>query len=360
MTKPKPVHLGDLVAYYVRGPSPEGAIYWRAHRVAAGVRTLVWTGWATPEALPGELVRALAPAAPEPSALPAACLASGVRTVRDLMETWIPDLRRRELAPRSVARYRDGARSIVAELGATRIPDLTRAHVEDMVGRLRAAGYAPASIKFVLVCLRSAWAWATEEGHIPQRAIRWPLVKVRHVERVTPDAAEALRVIDALPAWLASALRIQWTTGARIGEVLSLRVCDVEPSAAAVVMDGKTGPRRVPIHSRARPHLLALVADRIGDQPVILDQPERGAVSRAANLLRETCDALGVRRWTTHALRRHAVDAMLDAGADIDAAAKILGHTPETMLKHYRKTSDAQRAATVERSLAPLPFEVKR
>ena len=70
-------------------------------------------------------------------------------------------------------------------------------------------------------------------------------------------------------------------------------------------------------------------------------------MSRVYVYLREACEAVGIPRIGTHALRRMVVDQYYRGGADIGTVAAQLGQSPETALKYYRKATHADRARAV-------------
>ena len=72
--------------------------------------------------------------------------------------------------------------------------------------------------------------------------------------------------------------------------------------------------------------------------------------------LKRACEAAQVRRFTPHGLRRHAVDSLIRAGIDVGTAARLLGHSPEVMLRAYRQpTMTDMRDALSRTGLGTLP-----
>lgn len=54
--------------------------------------------------------------------------------------------------------------------------------------------------------------------------------------------------------------------------------------------------------------------------------------------------------WQPHDLRRAAVDQLYRAGVDPGAAAALVGHSPTTALRHYRRASEEDLQAAVART----------
>ena len=53
------------------------------------------------------------------------------------------------------------------------------------------------------------------------------------------------------------------------------------------------------------------------------------------------------------------VNSLLRAGADIKAAAELMGHTAEGMLKHYRRVSNDDTVAGVSKAGLGVPLVAK-
>lgn len=58
-------------------------------------------------------------------------------------------------------------------------------------------------------------------------------------------------------------------------------------------------------------------------------------------------DALGVRRFTSHGIRRMVLDLYYEAGVDVGTVAAQLGQSPQVALKYYRQATQGQRTRAV-------------
>ncbi len=181
----------------------------------------------------------------------------------------------------------------------------------------------------------------------------------------TPSEVEAWRVIDAMrdgypdpkrpgkvrrePAWVPDALAVLLGTGLRIGELAALRwdAVDLERGWLAVAPGKTKRARKVPLRGTA----VAILAARPRVGRTVLGVAPGSAISgvRLA-LARFPWDAFGLNRWTPHALRRAACDALMRTpGIDLGTYAAWMGHSVEVALKHYRRATDAdlERAAAL-------------
>lgn len=339
MNKPDPIVLDPARARPVRprgrrGPS-DGRWYWRAE---VGPRT-VWTGWGTRD----EVRRILAQQIADGSLGASAARPEGIRTVAELLQRWLPAFRRRGRRPRTVVAYEGGAKRLIdSELGELRLERLSSHALQTWVDGARIR-YAPQTVALDLQVLASAWRWGRSVGAI-ERSL--PEVDLGHVapirDKHTPTTAEARAVLEALsevaPPWARLLIEVQLATGARIGELADLTWDGLRPRAGLLVLQGKTGRREVPLPE----HLLAqLEAQRTTGRWVFGIRP--ASARGVGRYLRRACERAGVRPFTTHALRRLAVDRLARAGVDVATAAALLGHSPAVMLQRYRQVSDADR-----------------
>lgn len=362
----QPIVVGDVRARPIRGRGARGPAdgrwYWRAEW---GRRT-VWVGWGTREeataAILDRVSRGIDGLAPR---------VADVVSVADLLSVWVGTVvdQRADLAVRSVEAIRGRApreddppdrraggavRRIVDGIGLHELARVTTPSLEDWVRRRQRLGHAAHTIRFDLGVVRAAWRWGRQVGATPDRELVLPRVRAaaKRAKR-TPTVAE-LRAIGAwlrehAPPWCLPLLRLQAATGARIGEVAALRREDLDLEAGVVRLRGKTGERVVPV--RRAEIALALEAASApregararGRRPVATTATVWGvSVGTADQVLRYlhlASEALGIEPWTTHGLRRLAVDTYARRGVEPGVAAALLGHSPEVMLAAYRQVT---------------------
>lgn len=358
--RPKSVIVGRIRARAVRGPRDDGRWYWRAEVNEAGQTATVWTGWASS----AEAVSALSSVSQHPVTAELRPRVVEVRTIQDLLEHWVTaQAERGDLKASSLAAYIGAGNRLTDELGEVR---LDRVYAETMAAwrdRRMRAGKSARTLANDLHLLQVAWRWGSERALVTNEL---PGVRVRvlasayHYSHVTPETDEVARVLAALEArplaapWTPVAIRILWSTGARIGEISTLtwKAVDLERNEIHVV--GKTGPRRIPISSALRPGLLAWRLRSGGGEclwpvaPVTFTRMVPAALNRG-------CDLVGVPRWSPHALRRAAVVALCRSGVDVGVAARVTGHSPAILLKHYRTVSDTELHEAVARAALGAP-----
>lgn len=372
--KPAPLTIGDVKATPIRGPK-DGRWYWRARRHRGGERTL-WTGWATREEAQTEIARIVG-GAPR--------TAADVSTVGDVLDFWIGSQElRQDLAPRSLETMTATVRALVREIGDVRANLVTLTTLEryrdarmrpgltivprrqEQRGRLPSrSGAASETVSRELRTLGTAWAWAHERGLVASATL--PRIRIRRTQplpRYTPTPHEVAAVLAHLGggrawAWPDLVTRIGFATGARLGEIASLRFCDFDATTNTIHVDGKTGRRPVPVE----PRVMADVMSRLPAPPIPPDPESRiwpvthaSLLTSMPRLFTAACAAAECQRWTAHALRRLAVDLLFGAGVDPGTESAIMGHSAEVAIRHYRRAKlDVRRAGVRLAGLGVLP-----
>jgi integrase len=159
---------------------------------------------------------------------------------------------------------------VLPYLGAMRLSRVRRADVQALADRLVAAGKAPSTVRNALLPLRVIYRRAIRDGAVTVNpCIGVDLPAVTSSREDVPDAAQAARMVAALP----EADRALWATGLyaglRRGELRGLVWHDVDLAAgvihvrraldargATIRPKSKAGERTVPIPRALRGHLL--------------------------------------------------------------------------------------------------------
>ncbi|MEM6931306.1 MAG: site-specific integrase [Myxococcota bacterium] len=349
--RPKPIDVGEIRARAVRprgksGPK-DGRWYWRAE-VA---RRMVWRGWATRTELPLILAEILIEGTAE-----SATQIEDIATVRDLLEVWLGEvvMPRGDTTESTKRAMRVCARRLVRGLGEHRLDRLGRVALDQWVAQRQRQADSALSVRNDLVALRSAWSWGQQVGACPRHDLAMPKVRaVNKRPKRTPTPGELAAIVEHFEGrgfqWMATAVRLQAALGCRIGELGTLTWDQVDLTAGRITLEGKTG-RRVLL---LRPDLVQLLEELPRDREVVLGRSLR-AVHGLNLRLRHACSALGIEPFTTHGIRRLAVDTLARSGIDIGTAAAWLGHSPAVMLEAYRQVS-IEDLEGVSRTLGHLP-----
>jgi integrase len=369
--RPARVAHGPLYARPVRGPDDQGRWYWRVERAdGAGGRVQCATGWWHPSAVGLALTRIEAGLCPTPSPS---------LTIRDLLELYLGHkVEAGTVTALTLAGHRVCARRIVAVLGSTPCATISQGTVAAYVSeRLRtpvaraSAAHprrcaAPSSVQLEINLLRAAWKWAQTVGAIPP-AHPFPATRVAgarggrrlHVNNQrTPTASEVEVVerwfVEKLPAWLALMFRLLARTACRAGEISELQWSAFNPQTESITVDGKTGPRQVPLVPKVAAYLHE-ARHALAPRPDDRIFPIKSAKSNFAHKLRDACAACEVPRFSPHGLRRYGVVELYRRGADPSVAAAITGHSPQVALTYYRQVRFDEARAAMLNTFAPSP-----
>ena len=186
--------------------------------------------------------------------------AAPTRSASGVFAAWLEYTEARaDITQATKVNYRRVIRNAIAWAGDTPMLDL---QLHDYVHSRRVAGLAERTVELELCVVRMAFLWAKEEGLLWNGAhLRFPKLRVdRKAYRInhrTPTAGEAARVLAAMPDddWKL-ALTLVARTGARIGEIISLRSQDLDEHRALLALgashgDTKTGLRWFPLDTES-------------------------------------------------------------------------------------------------------------
>lgn len=350
--RPKGPTLGAYRARVVRGPSQsDPRPYWR---IEHGRNETAWAGRATSEEIADELAR-LHREAPNPAEEEER--ATTVDTLERLMATWLgAQLARTDIAATTQRLYRVRKREVVGTmadptpLGARPVSEVTANDVEQWAhGAMRRTKgrLSSKTIHNAAICLHAAWRWGRRAG-LHDREDLAPRLPIQRNERDrhTPTVEDMQAVLAEMPeGWPRLVMLTIMGTGARIGEVADIVVEDVSVDPPQITVGGKTGRRTIPV----APELVAELAPPLGGTGRLWSQTRDTIRTRLKVYLERACTEAKVRRFTPHAMRRAAVDALALGDVEVGVAAAIMGHSPTTMLQHYRTVRESDKRAAVDR-----------
>ena len=287
----------------------------------------------------------------------------------------------RALSPRTVATYRDmfvlfldfaanqGAKS-PAEIKLTDItPDLILAFL-DHLEQVRHNTVRSRNAR--LAALRSFLKFAAHRDvtslHVIERALGVPMKRFERPMLGFMSREEMLAVIGTPGSnWVSQRdhllLGLLYNTGARVSEIIGIRVSDVIlDSAACVHLHGKGRKQRtVPLwHSIAKETKAWLKLNPLlGATSALLPNREGEAMTRdnvtkrlavAVAVAAKTTPSLEKRSLSPHTIRHTTAMHLLQSGVDISVIALWLGHESPSTTHHYVEADLAMK----DRALARL------
>jgi integrase len=226
-------------------------------------------------------------------------------------------------------------------VGHLRVSEIARTDLQDLVDGWLAEGLSASTIGVALLPLRAIYRRALQRGEVsvnPTTGLELPRVRGGRDRIATPE--ECTRLLEALPA----GDRALWATamfgGLRRGELMALRVADVDLGGGVIHVrhgwDPKEGqiatksrkPRRVP--------LAAILRDYLDEHLLQLDWHE-GLVFGVTATAPYTVTPLNYRagkawkdanleRITLHECRHTFASLMIAAGVNAKALSTYMGH----------------------------------
>ncbi len=219
---------------------------------------------------------------------------------------------------------------------------VTEDKISQYIAARKAEDAAAASINRELALLRRAFAI---HSHIA--CPKFPRLKEDNVrkgflsdEQYTKLAAECAK--EGL--WLRTLLEIGANYGLRRGEMLSLRVEQVDKATGRVRLEGsqtKNGSARAfTLTSDARYLMFALIEGKKPEDSVFT-RPDGSPIGDFRKLWANVCERAGVPGLLIHDLRRTAVRNMVRSGVSDNIAMAISGHKTRSVFDRYDIVSEA-------------------
>ena len=233
-------------------------------------------------------------------------------------------------------------------LGARRLNEVRRQHVQQLVDDLIAADKSASTVRNVLLPLRVVYRRAIRDGQVsvtPVANLDLPAMRGRREQYAT--AADAHALLEALEPRDRAAWALGLYAGLRLGEIRALRWSDVDLDAGELqvrrawcnrtkqLTEPKTpaAARTVPVAGELRRLLLEhrLLTGRIGDGLVIA---ARGGGVESADALQDRATACwlaaGLEPITMHVARHSYASLAIAAGVAPKALQTFLGHASIT------------------------------
>lgn len=199
-------------------------------------------------------------------------------------------------------------RKLAEQLDERSLADATKEDVKDLVAWVRRRDLAESTRSDYLKMIKRFFRWQNQ-GEYPAK-VQWIKTTMKQKDGKLPEKLldeddVGLLIAEARNPRNRALISLMWETGARPGEYLDLRVGDIEDreNGKKVVVDGKTGPRRLPL-VESSPHLSAWLSQHPGrgDREAFLwcklngDGGESIDYDYFRNLLREIAERAGVEK----------------------------------------------------------------
>lgn len=255
---------------------------------------------------------------------------------------------------------------VLAEFGERRLSDLSRAEVQNFVDKLLGEGLSPSTVANTLNPLQAVYRHAVRRDLAtvnPTREVELPADRGGRDRIAT--AAEAARLLAALPGSDRPIWATAFYAGLRRGELQALRPGDVDLASSEITVQrswdqyegpipakSKAGHRTVPIIGVLRPYLEAVAiksgsellfgrSDDVPFAPKSISQRAGRAWEEANKQEREGAEKekrepVLLRPITLHECRHTFASLLIDAGVNAKAIQEFMGHaTIEETFSRY-------------------------
>jgi integrase len=305
---------------------------------------------------------------------------SGI-TLKALVEEWRTDVAVNLKGSTVRAAESHFRAHILPKLGSLPLTDITTRIVQGFVAYLSTGKRSKKTVENVLLTLssllRKAKAWGYACGNFSLADITLPREGVRKEQRSFTDA-EVGKILSAAPEPFGTILAVTAVLGLRIGEVLALRVSDVDLTRKIVrvrqsvdaatrtvqAVKSTASSADVPMPSQLEGRLRKHLQTHDGKTDLLF--VNRNGRPFSANKLREKVlhpllEKLEIPRGGFHSMRHGAASALLADGATPAVVQKQLRHSdPRITLGVYAHViGDQQRNAVENRSARIEEFAVK-
>lgn len=271
------------------------------------------------------------------------------------------------LAKKTTEAYIEDARSFVvwSEQALGRSPEpgnITAIDLREYQSYLRTIRrLTPATVNRRMAGLKEFVRWMCENGHMQRHPV-FPR-KIRH-QKLKPQSLSRneqnrlLRELERGSARNGALVRLMLSCGLRVGEVIRLKLGDVEISerrGRVIVRNGKGKKHReVPIPYQARKAMQDWLVERQAFSPdgewLFPNRSKFHISMRAAEQVVTDLGRIAGFYLRTHILRHTCATNMLRSGADLVTVARTLGHESLNTTAIYTQPGENEMRQAMERA----------
>jgi site-specific recombinase XerD len=296
-----------------------------------------------------------------------------VLTLADAALMWERSLRAADKSPRTLSAYRYALDKLIEHVGDRPVHGVDRSDHESLMSALQERGLGAATRVAIQRPLRTFWKWALAHPDVPvsrdpMAGMELPRLPEKVVEFVSDDQLRKILATCRAKSRHAfrahrdeAIIRVLAGSGARLSEVASLRLEDVDLFGQALRVVGKGRRERwVPLDDGAVVALKRYL-DRERPRSPHASSTDRLWLSSAgpmtpsgiAQMFAERGKAAGIaRRVHPHELRHRFVATTLGAGLSEGDVMALTGHRTRSMLDRYGAFTRSARAQEAYRKAA--------
>jgi len=236
--------------------------------------------------------------------------------------------------------------------GSFNVSSVDKKTVQHFVGSLTEKGLSPKSTGRKLASIKSFFRYLLKHAHVesnPASTVKAPKQHASLPKFLQKEVLEQILSHSDKDDWQLkrdkTILELLYSTGIRLGELVSIDVGDVQIDQKTVKVFGKGGKERiVPFGGKAAEALDFYLQERnihvqkdLNDNPLFISKQglrisPRTVQSRLKKLFDSVAAGSG---FTPHLMRHTFATHLLDHGADIRAVKELLGHASLSSTQIY-------------------------
>ncbi|MFF4086368.1 tyrosine-type recombinase/integrase [Streptomyces nigra] len=287
--------------------------------------------------------------------------------IASLLDSWLIHLAAERKSAQTLKTYGDGVRAFLRWCEAAECPPiLDRPTVNTFVSALLDGGAEASTARSRQLAVRRFSAWLADEGEIDTDqllTLKPPKLDHKVVQELDDDQLRALikacKGKDLRDRRDEAIVRLMAETGARAGEIVGMRVTDIDlKRGAAIVRRGKGGKgRTVPVGPQTAQalerYIRARRMHRLAQTPALwLGERGKGFTYDGLYVaLRYRADQAGIPDFHPHVLRHTAAGRWLAAGGSEGGLMAMAGWSRRDMIDRYTRSTSERRAAEEARRL---------
>ncbi len=266
-----------------------------------------------------------------------------------------------ELCSASIKKYRSSIKKFTTATGRTKLEDLSNSDFDHFIIKMKERNVSNSSIANVIASMKWFITKLQEKGMVfpalNLQAVKKPRVMKKETNYLTEEEVE--QFVNAIKRDMAkretvknirlmACVTLLLQTGARIGEVLSINIAEIDRKNKEVKVIGKgSKPRTLFLRDETLYWIDRYLSMRKDDEEALFatqDGQSRWKQTDVGRSFRKYKRLSGIRKnFVIHTLRHTFATQYLMKGAGINVVQTALGHSdPVTTLKYY--------AAAVEKS----------
>lgn len=253
-------------------------------------------------------------------------------------------IKNRGLSERTATEYRKDLREMQTWLRhhakVERWSQVDKETIDEMVADW--ATLQPATVRRRISCLRSFYQWAWVKGLQKENPAKF--VSTPKLGQQTPKTLESTEINESLTdtstdATTKAMITVMAETGIRIGELLALRLCDIDKEHRQLTVRGKGNKERRVYYGDGTAAMLQYIT-AVGTAQ-LFNLSDREARFRIHDALRRHTQK---EHCSSHTLRHTWATSMLNAGADLKIISLLMGHASVKTTERYAQVAGATSA----------------